>query len=155
MTRTPALAAAAAVLLLTTGAAARADSGGNDPAAPMEMGTQMQHGTHQMPDGTQMEMGTQMQQGTHQMPDGTQMDSGAPMQHGTHQMPDGTQMEMGTQMQHGPHHAGMTSAAARPRVLTLGGFALVNVIVLAVAALVRHRDRRRPARGSVVAGGAR
>lgn len=96
-----------------------------------------------------------MQQGTHQMPDGTQMEGGGGMQHGTHQMPDGTQMKGGGGMQHATHEDRTTSAAARPRVLTLGGFALANVIVLVVAAVFRRRDRRRPARGSVVAGGAR
>ena len=136
MTRTRALAGAAAVLLLANGAAARADSGGHDPAAPTEMGTQMQHGTHQMSDGTQMQGGAGMPDGTHQMQDGTQMQGGAGMQHGTHQ-------------------AGTTNASGRPRALTLGGFALANVIVLLAAAVVRHRDRRRPGRGPAVAGGAR
>jgi len=116
---------------------------------------QMQHGTHQMPDGTQMQGGAGMQEGSHQMPDGTQMQGGAGMQHGSHQMPDGTQMQGGAGMQHGTHQAGTTNASGRPRALTLGGFALANVIVLLAAAVVRHRDGRRPGRGPAVAGGAR
>jgi hypothetical protein len=56
-------------------------------------------------------------------------------------------------MDHGA--AATTDAADRPRALALGGFALANVLVLVVAAVVRHRDGRRPGRGSAVAGGTR
>jgi len=147
MTRKAALVAAvASVLLLAATGTALADSGGQEGAAPTG------HATHQMQDGSQMQ-GATTDHGSHQMQDGSEM-QGAGTDHGSHQMEDGSEMQ-GATKDHGSHQAGTTGAANRPKALALGGFALANVIVLLAAAVVRHRDRRRPGRGSVVAGGAR